>query len=185
MAISQKFIYPTSLCISISLIFLLPTSSSSAAASDPVHLSDPADEIPDVHDILTAFGLPKGILPDAVKSYNLSGNGEFTVELERTCYVQFEDQLVYYDKLIKGKLSRGSVSGVIGIQAKEFFIWVSVTGMEVDLDSDTVEFHVGALSKNLPAKLFEKVHHCLKKGSTDDSDAQNQGRRAHVLNDDI
>ncbi|PRQ35670.1 hypothetical protein RchiOBHm_Chr5g0082501 [Rosa chinensis] len=82
--------------------------------------------------------------------------------LENPCYVHF-DQLVYYNKNIKGKLSFGSVSDVSGIQAKKLFIWVSVTGMHMEQGSDSVEFYVGALSEKLPAKQFEDIPVCKSK----------------------
>ncbi|XVE74754.1 hypothetical protein DITRI_Ditri12bG0043200 [Diplodiscus trichospermus] len=113
----------------------------------------------DVHDLLPTYGLPKGILPNNVKSYTLSATGDFTVELESTCYVQF-DQLVYYEKTIRGKLSYGAVHDVSGIQAKKLFVWLPVTGIEVDEKSDTVQFFVGALSEKLPAKQFEDIPVC-------------------------
>lgn len=76
------------------------------------------------------------------------------------------DQLVYYDKKVNGKLSYGSVSSVSGIQAKKLFLWVSVTGMQADKDTDTIEFYVGALSEKLPAKQFENVPVCKSKACT-------------------
>ncbi|CAH1441537.1 unnamed protein product [Lactuca virosa] len=77
----------------------------------------------EIHDLLPEYGLPKGILPNAVDSYNISPtDGAFTVQLKRPCYVKFEDQTVYYSKNIEGKLSYGSVSDVSGIQAKELFL---------------------------------------------------------------
>ncbi|KAK2999747.1 hypothetical protein RJ639_024677 [Escallonia herrerae] len=117
----------------------------------------------DIHDLLPTYGLPKGLLPDAVTSYSLSPDGAFTVHLSRPCYVHF-DQLVYYDKTIKGKLTYGSVSDVSGIQAKKLFLWVTVTGMDLDSGSGMIEFHVGALSQKLPAKQFETVPRCQTKG---------------------
>ncbi|KAH6814391.1 DUF538 family protein [Perilla frutescens var. frutescens] len=120
----------------------------------------------DVHDLLPHFNLPKGLIPREIKSYSLSNtDNSFTIELSSNpCYVKFDDQLVYYDRIIKGKLEYGKVSGVSGIQAKKFFIWVSVTGMEVDEENDMIEFHVGALSKKLPAKDFQDVPSCKSKG---------------------
>lgn len=64
-------------------------------------------------------------------------------------------------------MSFGSVSGVSGIQAKELFLWVTVTGMTLDSDSGMIEFHVGALSRKLPAKQFEKIPNCENKGCQD------------------
>ncbi|GMP92074.1 hypothetical protein CsSME_00042459 [Camellia sinensis var. sinensis] len=62
--------------------------------------------IADIHDILPEYGFPKGIIPNAVKSYSLSSvDGSFEIELEQPCYVQFDkDELIYYDKNIKGVL---------------------------------------------------------------------------------
>lgn len=82
--------------------------------------------------------------------------------LTHPCYVQF-DQLVYYDKLVKGKLSYGSVTDVSGIQAKKFFIWVNVNGMTLDSTSNMIEFHVGGLSQKLPANQFVDIPDCENK----------------------
>ncbi|XVF47490.1 hypothetical protein PTKIN_Ptkin03bG0113200 [Pterospermum kingtungense] len=117
----------------------------------------------DVHDLLPEYGLPRGILPNNVKSYTLSASREFTVELGSSCYVQFDDQLVYYEKKIGGKLSYGAVHDASGIQAKKLFLWLPVTGIEADQDSGMVHFFVGALSKTLPAKQFEDIPVCKSK----------------------
>nr|GEY20637.1 hypothetical protein [Tanacetum cinerariifolium] len=112
----------------------------------------------DIHDILPEYGLPVGVLPDAVQSYTLSPTyGSFTVILTNPCYVKFDDQTVYYDKTNKGKLTYGSSSNVSGIQAKELFVWLSVTGMDLDVGGDMVEFRVGVLSKKLPVDMFRDV----------------------------
>ncbi|XP_054806170.1 uncharacterized protein LOC129308806 [Prosopis cineraria] len=116
---------------------------------------------PSVHDLLTKYGLPKGLLPNNVKSYALSDDGSFRVELQKPCYVQF-DRLVYYDKVITGKLTYGSVSDVSGIQAKKLFIWLPVTGIKANEKSDTVEFYVGPLSEELPAKQFDDIPSCKR-----------------------
>ncbi|KAL0369923.1 UNVERIFIED_CONTAM: hypothetical protein Sangu_0310400 [Sesamum angustifolium] len=120
----------------------------------------------DVHDLLPLYNLPKGLLPREIKSYSLSNtDNSFTIELSSNpCYVKFNGQLVYYDKIIKGKLGQGKVTDVSGIQAKKLFIWVSVTGIDVDEKNDMIEFHVGALSQELPAKDFQDVHSCKAKG---------------------
>ncbi|KAH7837145.1 hypothetical protein Vadar_010153 [Vaccinium darrowii] len=75
----------------------------------------------DIHDLLPEYGFPKGLIPDAVESYTISSDGSFVVNLDRSCYVHFDDELVYYDKLVKGKMSYGSVTDVSGIQAKKLF----------------------------------------------------------------
>ena len=84
------------------------------------------------------------------------------MEMEHTCYVKFaDDQLVYYDKIIKGKLSYGKVSEVSGIQAKRF-LWVPVTGLDVDSDAGMVAFHVGPFTQKVPAQQFQTIPTCIK-----------------------
>ncbi|XP_010542453.1 PREDICTED: uncharacterized protein LOC104815660 isoform X2 [Tarenaya hassleriana] len=128
-----------------------PSSSSSAAA--------------DIHDLLPSYGFPKGLLPDNVKSFAISNDGDFTVKLRSDCYVRFGDELAFYDKKISGKLSYGSVKDVEGIQAKKLFVWVPITAMESDPSSGTIAFTVGFLSEKLPAKLFEDVPTCMNKSA--------------------
>ncbi|CAL5214116.1 unnamed protein product [Lathyrus oleraceus] len=120
----------------------------------------------DIHDLLPDYGFPKGILPNNIASYTISPSGYFTVHFESPCYVHFSDQLVYYNTLITGTLTYGSVSGVSGIQAKMLFVWLPVTGMEVDSRSGMLEFFVGALSKKLPANQFQDVPRCSSKAGT-------------------
>lgn len=113
-----------------------------------------------IHDILAHYGLPVGLLPDTVKSYSLSEDGHFVVELEKTCYVQF-NYLVYYDRTIKGKLSYGRITDLSGIQAEEFIIWVHVTGIKVDVpNSGYIYFQIGAISKKIEISWFDSVPSC-------------------------
>lgn len=136
------------------------------AISTQTHLSfsirDTPLESTDIHELLPLYGFPKGLLPNNVKSYTLSDDGSFEIELESECYVKF-DLLVYYDKKIKGKLSYGSVADVSGIQAKKLFLWVSVTGIKANQGSETIDFYVGILSETLPAQQFQKIPACRRK----------------------
>ncbi|XVE74757.1 hypothetical protein DITRI_Ditri12bG0043500 [Diplodiscus trichospermus] len=153
---------PISLCLLLLTLFFQTYLSFSTIYPTMDHGLLLSRSTSDVHDLLPTYGLPKGILPNNVKSYTLSATGDFTVELESTCYVQF-DQLVYYEKTIRGKLSYGAVHDVSGIQAKKLFLWLPVTGIEVDEKSDMVQFFVGALSEKLPAKQFEDIPVCKSK----------------------
>ncbi|XP_054790784.1 uncharacterized protein LOC129296219 [Prosopis cineraria] len=116
---------------------------------------------PIVHDLLTKYNLPKGLLPKIVKSYALSDDGSFHVEHRKPCYVQF-DRLVYYDEVIIDKLTYGSMSNVSRIQVKKLFIWLPVTRIKVNEKSNTVEFYVGPLSEELPANQFDDMPSCKR-----------------------
>ncbi|KAK4758144.1 hypothetical protein SAY87_019445 [Trapa incisa] len=151
-----------SLSVILFFVFFLSSSPSLSTRSFEVISGVIPSIAGDVHDLLPKYGFPRGIIPDNVKSYNLSDDGSFEIQLDRPCYVHF-DELVYYDRKIKGKMSYGSVSGVSGIQAKKLFIWVTVTGIKVDSSSGMIDFYVGALSEKLPAKQFEEVPQCKSK----------------------
>ncbi|XP_076892225.1 uncharacterized protein At5g01610-like [Bidens hawaiensis] len=119
-----------------------------------------SDDQPTVYQILEQYGLPSGLLPDSVKSYTLSPDGSFVVELDQPCYIQF-DYLVYYDSKITGTLSYGSITDLDGIQVKRFLFWFSVDEIRVDLpSSDNIYFTVGIINKKLDIDQFETIHSC-------------------------
>ncbi|KAL1808641.1 hypothetical protein ACET3Z_025631 [Daucus carota] len=123
-----------------------------------------------VYELLPKFGLPSGLLPDNVKSYSLSDDGSFVVELEKTCYIDF-DYTVYYDKKITGTLKYGSISNLDGIQVKRFFLWLGVDEIKVDLPpSDNIYFQVGLINKKLDVGQFETIHACGDKVNSAGSD---------------
>ncbi|OMO80978.1 hypothetical protein CCACVL1_12681 [Corchorus capsularis] len=148
----------------ISIFFLL---------SIPKSLADPEPEPaePTVWEILPKFGLPSGLLPSTVTSYILQDDGRFIVNLEGTCYVQF-DYLVYYEKTITGKLGYGSITDLKGIQVQRFLFWFDVDEITVDLPpSNNIYFQVGFINKKLNVDQFMTVHSCRDgvKGSCGDS----------------
>ncbi|KAJ6819692.1 uncharacterized protein M6B38_400795 [Iris pallida] len=117
---------------------------------------------PTVHELLPKYGLPVGLVPDAVESYTLSSNGEFEIRLSSPCYVHFSS-LAYYGRTIRGRLSYGAISDLEGVQAKKLFLWVSVTGMVAHQDAGVIEFQVGLLSQSLPYSEFLEVPKCSAK----------------------
>ena len=121
--------------------------------------SSESPSTPSVFDILPQFGLPKGLLPDCVKDYSFSpDDGRFVVDLEHTCYIQF-DYLVYYEKRITGTLKVGSITDLKGIQVKRFLIWFDVDEIRVDLPpSDSIYFQVGIINKKLSVDQFQTIH---------------------------
>ncbi|XAR51336.1 hypothetical protein NMG60_11024536 [Bertholletia excelsa] len=139
------------------LVFYLYTISISAIK--------PSDDAPTVYEILPKFELPGSLLPDSVKSYSLSSDGSFVVELEKPCYVQF-DYLVYYKKRIIGTLKYGSITNLEGIHVQRFFLWSDVDEIRVDLPpSDSIYFRVGFINKKLDVDQFKTAHSCHDKAS--------------------
>uniref|UniRef100_A0A1D1ZCN9 Uncharacterized protein At5g01610 n=1 Tax=Anthurium amnicola TaxID=1678845 RepID=A0A1D1ZCN9_9ARAE len=115
-----------------------------------------------VFEVLPQYGLPSGLLPDAVASYSLDAEGRFVVELDRSsCYVQFGSYLVYYARRITGTLKVGSIRDLEGIQVQRLFLWFGVDEIKVDLPpSDYIYFEVGWITKRLPIDDFRNVHSC-------------------------
>ncbi|XP_071721958.1 uncharacterized protein [Rutidosis leptorrhynchoides] len=146
------------LCL-LTLTIVTSSSSSSSSSSSGSNSVRPVD----VHDLLTKYGFPKGLVPDNVESYTLSETtGEFEIDLKSHCYVHF-DRLVYYDKKIKGKMSYGSVHSVSGIQAKKLFLWVYVSDIKINKDAGMIDFFVGPLSESLPENQFQTIPSCKTK----------------------
>ncbi|CAD6214095.1 unnamed protein product [Miscanthus lutarioriparius] len=113
------------------------------------------------NDLLPKYDLPKGLIPDSVASYSFDeATGAFEIHLASTCYVHFGSHLVYYERTITGKLSRGAISDLSGVQAKKLFLWVYVTGMVAHPDQGTIEFQAGFISESLSASMFDEVPTC-------------------------
>lgn len=176
MASSSLTLFSLFLSLSFSLNISRPISSSQSngldllsfsytTLSSSLNLDRPSLAADDIHGLLPHYGFPKGLLPNNVKSYTLSDDGDFTVDLISPCFVKFPDQMVMYDDKISGKLSYGSVKDVKGISAKEVFMWLSITAMESNPSSGTIVFSVGFMSKTLPASMFDNVPSCSRKQS--------------------
>lgn len=118
------------------------------------------DEESSIASLLNQNGLPIGLLPSCVESYTLSDAGQFSVSLEKACYVTF-DYEVYYAQTITGTLSYGSIADLSGIQAKKAFIWLPVTGIRTDASSSSyIYFDVGPISKRLSISQFQAIPLC-------------------------
>ncbi|XP_042490085.1 uncharacterized protein LOC122070056 [Macadamia integrifolia] len=123
----------------------------------PLVHSDP------IHDLLRNNGLPAGLLPKAVKSYNLHENGLLEVFLDRPCLAKFEDR-VYFDSVVKGNLSYGALAGLEGLSQKELFLWLPIKGIIVDdPSSGVILFDIGVAHKQLSLSLFDDPPDCEPK----------------------
>ncbi|MCD7465018.1 hypothetical protein HAX54_000410 [Datura stramonium] len=144
-------------------IFLILTPFTLSFILSPSPQPEPKPK-PTLYDILPEYGLPRGIFPDSVESYNLDKDGNFEVFLKTPCYVEFE-YLVYYAERITGKLGIGSITELKGIEVKRFFFWFNVNEIRVDLPppSHSVYFQIGFVNKKLDMNQFETVHSCMNK----------------------
>jgi len=137
------------------IVLLAAAATAAAAQAGGVSLNGAAN------DLLPKYGLPKGLIPDSVASYTFDeATGAFEIHLASTCYVHFGSHLVYYERTITGKLSKGAISDLSGVQAKKLFLWVYVTGMVAHPDKGTIELQAGFISESLSASMFDEVPTC-------------------------
>ena len=143
------------------LTLILLAMAATAAPLASAACSGEASQNSVAHDVLSEYGLPRGLLPDSVTSYTLvNATGDFKMELASSCYVWFGDHYTYFDKSISGTISYGAISNLSGIQAKKLFIWVYITSMVARPERGVIEFYAGFISEDVPASLFEKMPVC-------------------------
>lgn len=81
------------------------------------------------------------------------------------CYATYvilcKFQLVYYASNISGVLKFGKINSLDGIETKQLFVWLPVTGIYVDDPaSPYIYFQVGVLTKRLAVAIFESAPKC-------------------------
>ncbi|KAJ8435475.1 hypothetical protein Cgig2_033214 [Carnegiea gigantea] len=129
---------------------------------------------PTVHDLLRKKGLPAGLLPKEVKSFEYNDeNGLLEVFLDAPCLAKFENR-VLFESVIKANLSYGELMGVEGLTQEELFIWLPVKGITVDdPKSGIILFDVGMVHKQFSLSLFEDPPSCKPEQGTISYSARN------------
>ncbi|CAH9081491.1 unnamed protein product [Cuscuta epithymum] len=130
------------------LLFLLPVMASS-----------------DIHDLLKNNGLPAGLFPrNAVKSYDVDGDGRLQVFFERPCLAKYETR-VFFDRVVRANLSYGGLIGLEGLSQEELFLWLPVKDIIVyDPSSGLILFDIGVAYKQMSLSLFEEPPLCIPQG---------------------
>ncbi|XP_023004236.1 uncharacterized protein At5g01610-like [Cucurbita maxima] len=140
------------------LFFFLYFTPSMAAEPRVVVTSD----LKSIYDVLSAHGLPKGLLPKGIRDYEFhEESGRFVVFLDRECNAMFENQL-HYETNVTGTLSYGQIGALSGISAQDLFLWFPVKGIRVDIPSSgVIYFDVGVVFKQFSQSLFETPPECV------------------------
>lgn len=119
-----------------------------------------------IHDLLRSRGLPAGLFPQNVKSYDLDQNDYLQVYLEEPCEAKFENR-VFFESVVRANLSYGGLIGLEGLSQEELFLWLPVKGIKViDPLSGLILFDIGLAFKQLSLSLFEEPPICVPKGTT-------------------
>ncbi|KAJ6364061.1 hypothetical protein OIU76_029072 [Salix suchowensis] len=96
----------------LSLIFLLSTITTTTST---------------LQNLLQSQGLPGGLFPNNVKSYNLDQNGRLEVKLDGLCMTKYETRVVF-DSVVRANLSYGGLMALEGLIQEELFLWLPVKG---------------------------------------------------------
>ncbi|KVI01048.1 uncharacterized protein LOC112519897 [Cynara cardunculus var. scolymus] len=116
-----------------------------------------------IHDLLKSRGLPAGLFPQNVKSYDLDQNDCLQVYLEEPCVAKFETR-VFFESVVRANLSYGGLIGLEGLSQEELFLWLPVKGIKViDPSSGLILFDIGLAFKQLSLSLFEEPPVCVPK----------------------
>ncbi|KAE8723054.1 flavoprotein wrbA-like [Hibiscus syriacus] len=114
-----------------------------------------------IQDLLRSRGLPAGIFPDNVKSYQLDRDGRLEVRLESSCMAEFDGR-VYFDRVVRANLSYGGLVGLEGLTQEELFLWLPVKCIIVnDPSPGIILFDIGVAHKQLSISLFEVPPSCM------------------------
>ncbi|XP_020679021.1 uncharacterized protein LOC110097120 [Dendrobium catenatum] len=124
-------------------------------------ISVPAAGGGSIHELLRDHGLPAGLLPTAVSSYNLDlETGVLEAHLDRPCYAKY-DGMVFFNETVRGNLSYGGLRGLVGLSQEELFLWLPVKEILVaDPSSGVILFDMGVAHKQLSLSLFENPQDC-------------------------
>ncbi|KAK9155968.1 hypothetical protein Sjap_003448 [Stephania japonica] len=113
-----------------------------------------------IHDLLKRNGLPPGLLPKIVRSFNLDDNGLLEVNLYGPCLAKYENR-VHFESVIRGNLSYGELTGLVGLSQEELFLWLPVKDIIVDdPSSGLILFDVGVVHKQFSLSLFDDPPNC-------------------------
>ncbi|KAJ4850393.1 hypothetical protein Tsubulata_012420 [Turnera subulata] len=118
------------------------------------------EEEEDIHDFLPKYGLPRGLIPRNVESYTLSSSsGDFYIKLTRQCDVQIgiKDTPVWYDEEIQGKIWKGNMRVLSGINIKVGKLWCPVTGIRISSSDEVVFLWRCSGHEAFSAADFEKL----------------------------
>ncbi|CAK8577855.1 unnamed protein product [Lathyrus sativus] len=123
-------------------------------------LTGTAPEESPLLEILRNHGLPAGLFPQSVKSFQLDQMGRLEVHLDRPCLAQYETT-VFFDTVVKANLSFGQLKVFEGMSREELFLWLPVKDIIVtDQSSGLILIDIGFALKRLSFSRFEEPPIC-------------------------
>ncbi|KAL9329254.1 hypothetical protein ACSQ67_004257 [Phaseolus vulgaris] len=124
------------------------------------------DNSSDLHKVLHRHGLPAGLFPQSVRSYDLDQTGRLEVHLDRPCLAQYETR-VFFDSVVRANLSFGQLKVFEGMSRQELFLWLPVKDIIVtDPSSGLILIDIGLALKHLSLSRFEDSPICRSHSGT-------------------
>lgn len=118
-----------------------------------------------LHEVLRRHGLPAGLFPVGVKSFNLDQTGLLEVHLGRPCLAQYETT-VFFDSVVRANLSFGQLKVLEGMSREELFLWLPVKDIMVnDPSSGLIVIDIGFAYKRLSLSRFDDPPICRSPGT--------------------
>lgn len=123
-------------------------------------LASPDLSKPTPYEILQSYGLPIGLLPEGVNSYDLdAASGKFSAYLNGSCSLSIRDSYqLWYEPTISGTVAKNHLSNLGGITVKVLFFWLNI--VDIRRSGDDLEFSVGITSANFPIDNFSECPQC-------------------------
>uniref|UniRef100_A0A7N0T4G4 Uncharacterized protein n=1 Tax=Kalanchoe fedtschenkoi TaxID=63787 RepID=A0A7N0T4G4_KALFE len=112
------------------------------------------------YELIEAFNLPKGLLPQGVTEYSLENEtGKFSASFNGSCEFSLEGSYqLKYKSTIRGYIRNGQLSNLQGVSVKLFFFWADI--VQVYRSGNSLEFSVGIASAGFPVDNFEESPRC-------------------------
>ncbi|CAN6169830.1 unnamed protein product [Urochloa humidicola] len=131
-----------------------------ATATTSVNLT--ADATTTAYGILEKNNLPRGLLPNGVKSYTLSPEGKFEVTLAAECDfpINFggQDFKFRFASTVGGVIQAGSIHEVYGVRVQIKFGWLGLR--QVDRAGDQLTLQVQQFTQSFPVSAFAVSPSC-------------------------
>ncbi|KAF8667880.1 hypothetical protein HU200_052505 [Digitaria exilis] len=114
------------------------------------------------YDILEKNNLPRGLLPQGVRSYVLNPDGKLEVTLPGECnfFVTLGGQKykLQFASTFGGVVHAGSITEVYGVDVQVKYAWLGFS--QVDRAGDQLTFHVQKFTQSFPVSGFAVSPSC-------------------------
>ncbi|XP_057426547.1 uncharacterized protein LOC130719977 [Lotus japonicus] len=151
MSLIPKFSVPTFFLL-LALVFLL--------------IMETAGDSSSLAKVLHHHGLPGGLFPQNVKSFNLDQTGRMEVHMHYPCLAHQYESQVFFDSVVRANLSFGQLQVFGGMCREELFLWFPVKDIMVtDPSSGLIIIDIGLAFKRLPLSRFEDPPICISQGN--------------------